>query len=255
MQDRNALFDEVEAAGNRTESASDPEESAESRGRAAAEHPGWGDAGGEGQGDVAAGQGDVAAGQGDAGGEPGGAPAPRSHQRSRCRAPGAGRPRKQARAIAAVVVVALVVAGVVVGSWSWERRDTGDAGATLVDLDVDSMTRDEIQAALDEIVEENMMTISVAPNPVIEADGTVSVRVINDSSNTFDQRFSLIQEQDGQEVVLYESGVIEPGEMVASCEAAGAVAGEAYIEVQAVVDGEDHGNPTRVKVTLVEADE
>ena len=172
--------------------------------------------------------------------------------------PGGGKAKRRTgrtRAVAVLAAAALVIAGIVAGTWAWGSYDAGDAGATLVDLDTENMTRDEIQAALDEIVEANMMTISVAPNPVIYADGTVAVYVVNDESNTFDQRFSLIQEQDGEEVVLYESGLIEPGEMVTSCAAAGAVAGEAYIEIQAVVDGEDHGNPTRVKVTLVEAGE
>ena len=182
------------------------------------------------------------------------------------RAPGAAsdgaappRPRRRRprrlRVAAAVAVAVLVLAGAIAGTWGWASLDAGDAGATLVDLDTESMTREEIQAALDEIVEANMMTISVSPNPVIAEDGTVGVYVVNDESNTFDQRFSLIQELDGEEVVLYESGLIAPGEMVASCEAQGAQAGEAYIEIQAVVDGEDHGNPTRVKVTLVEAGE
>ena len=171
---------------------------------------------------------------------------------------GGGTPR-HARATRAVptpllaALAALCAALVVAGAWWLCLRDDSDPGATLVELDTTSMTREEIVAALDEIVEANMMTISVSPTPTLTSDGLVRVNVVNDASNTFDQVFSLIQENgDGGEVVLYESGVIEPGEVVEWCEAPGAVAGTAYIQIQAVVDGEAHGNPTRVEVTLVE---
>ena len=171
----------------------------------------------------------------------------------RARSGRGGRRGPSARAIVAAVGAVCLLAAAGVGTWLLLAYDDSDAGATLVDLDVENMTHDEIVAALDEVVADNMMTISVAPTCTIGADGSVRVNVINDAGNDFDQTFALIQtDAEGDEVVLYESGVVEPGEQVEYCEAPGAVAGSAFIEIQAVVDGEAHGNPTRVEVTLVE---
>lgn len=168
------------------------------------------------------------------------------------RAGAPGRTRRRNAPIAITAVVGVLLAVIAYGRIQTAAAEARDAGATVSTYE--GMTRDEIQAALNTQTAESMMTISISSRPTISGD-EVAVNVINDEENTFDQRFTLIQEQDGEEVVLYESGVIAPGEAVESCAAAGAQAGEAIVEVQAVEDGEDHGNPTRVEVTLVEADE
>lgn len=152
----------------------------------------------------------------------------------------------RATAVAVAVTIAMMSG---VAAYAYVAARSGDSSAMLISYE--GMSREEIQDELDEIVEENMMTVSVSAQPVLDGE-TVFVNVINDESNTFDQRFTLIQEQDGVEEALYESGVITPGETVESCEAPGIESGTAYVEVQAVVDGEDHGSPTRVEVQIVE---
>lgn len=124
-----------------------------------------------------------------------------------------------------------------------------DAGATVSDYQ--GMTREEIQAELDRTVRDNMMTVSVASRATVDGNGIARINAVNDSANKFSQRFSLIQD----ERVIYESGAVEPGQAIESCHAEGLHAGEAFIEIQAV-DTEslqDHGNPTRVKVEVIES--
>ena len=157
--------------------------------------------------------------------------------------------RRRTARTAAVAIVATIAATSGVAAYAYLDARSDDSGATIISYE--GMTREEIQDELDKIVEENMMTVSVSAQPVLDGE-TVFVNVINDETNTFDQRFTLIQERDGAEEVLYESGVITPGETVESCEAPGVESGTAYVEVQAVVDGEDHGSPTRVEVEIVE---
>ena len=130
-----------------------------------------------------------------------------------------------------------------------EKGTQPDAGATVSDYQ--GMTRDEIQAELDRTVRENMMTISVAARATVDSNDIVRINAVNDKDNKFSQRFSLIQ--DGQ--VVYESGAVEPGQTIESCHAEGIRAGEAFIEIQAVdtESRKDHGNPTRVKVEVIES--
>lgn len=137
-------------------------------------------------------------------------------------------------------------AGVVV--WASDKPAwTNDPGAMITKHE-EGMSREEIQAELDRQVEENMMTVSVAPQPVF-AEGKLHVNVINDETNTFPQRFEVIQ----GERVVYRSGAIKPGETIESCDVDRVEEGEAFIQIQALdaKTKKDHGNPARVKVNVV----
>lgn len=146
-------------------------------------------------------------------------------------------------ALSSLLCTAAALGGLFGGSFS-----KTDPGASITRYK--NLSREEIQDELDRAVEESMMTVSVAPT-VTMSDEKLSVNVINDEGNRFAQRFEVIQNGS----VLYESGRIDPGQTVETCNAPGAETGEAYIQIQAVdlKSGVDHGNPTRVKVSITEA--
>ncbi len=128
---------------------------------------------------------------------------------------------------------------------------TAREGASITDFE--DMTRDEIQAELDRIVQENMMTISVAPTARLSPDGELRVNVINREDNRFGQRFTVIQ----NDRELYRSGIIEPGNAVEYCSAPEAEPGDAQIEIQAIdlETSQEHGSPTCVEIAIVAEDE
>lgn len=158
-----------------------------------------------------------------------------------------GKPRViKIAAIVAVTTIALAACAFAV--WTAMSSPKIDPGATVIQAD-SSMTREEVQAMLDEQVQANMMDISLASEPVLK-DGSLSVNVKNPSSNSFAQRFEVVQ--DGN--VLYESGVIDPGHQVEKCAVSDdAHEGEAMVTIYAVdvETDEDHGNPTSIKVSII----
>lgn len=114
-----------------------------------------------------------------------------------------------------------------------------------------SKSRAEIQAELDQEVQENMMTVSVSPVMNLEADGMLTCNLENDTSNKFAQRFTITQ--NGNTVFISESVV--PGKCITSAKTSGATAGSALIEIQAL-DPETfdaHGSPTVVEVSITSA--
>ena len=101
-------------------------------------------------------------------------------------------------------------------------------------------------------VRDNMMTISVAPVAQLQEGGKLRVNVQNVQDNKFPQRFRVIQNDE----TIYESGVVEAGKTVETCPAGDIQEGEAYIEIQALdaKTYDTHGNPTRVKVRVAQAE-
>lgn len=158
---------------------------------------------------------------------------------------------KRVGSMRALRIVAAMVLVICVFCICWQIAGVAlsDTGATVTQHE--GMTREEIQAELDRTVSENMMTISVAPTATITADGQLRVNVINDRDNRFSQRFTVLQ----NDVAQYESGVIAPGDTVEFCPAGDIEPGDAAIEIQAVdsTTGRDHGNPTRINVTVIRA--
>lgn len=157
--------------------------------------------------------------------------------------------RSQHRKVA-FVVMALVAAVAAVGLFAWQTKPVPETGASV--SSAEGKTREQIQKELDQTVRENMMTISVAPIAQIQEDGTLRVNVKNAKDNKFPQRFRVVQD----EKTLYESGAVDPGKTVEFCQAEGIEEGDAYIEIQALDKKtlDDHGNPTRVKIQVAQAE-
>ena len=149
-----------------------------------------------------------------------------------------------------LVCMAALAATIAAGSAAWSiMAPSWNPDAQAEEASGRARTREEIQAELDEIVRDNMMTVSVSPTPQLDG-ASLRVNVINDESNSFPQRFEVIQ--DGE--TLYRSGAIEPGERVEACEVEGAQPGSATIQVQAL-DAKtlkDHGSPANVNVRVLE---
>ncbi|WP_333790077.1 hypothetical protein [Parolsenella catena] len=147
--------------------------------------------------------------------------------------------------LCAALVAVLAGGGVLAASLLGNRGFTG----AILGRAQEGKTREQIQAELNQEVEDNMMTVSVLPSPRLSSSGVLTVGFENDRSNKFNQRFTLTQ---GDEVI-YESQAIEPGERIDAVRVDDVREGEAVVEVQAVEpDGEsDHGSPTAVQVSVV----
>lgn len=72
---------------------------------------------------------------------------------------------------------------------------------------LDGKSNDEIQAALDEIIEDGSMSISISMNPVfLSGDSEGDLRIENHPNNHYSQRVSITLDETGQEV--YQSGTM-----------------------------------------------
>ena len=161
--------------------------------------------------------------------------------------PPAGPGRRKKLVIACLAIACALVA---VGLYAWQSQPLPEAGTSITKAE--GKTRQEIQDELDAIVRDNMMTISVAPVAQLQAGGKLRVNVQNVTDNKFPQRFRVIQ----NDKTIYESGIVEAGKTVETCPAGEVEEGEAYIEIQALdaKTYDDHGNPTRVKVRVEQAE-
>lgn len=128
-----------------------------------------------------------------------------------------------------VACLAIVCALVAVGLYAWQSQPVPEAGASVTTAE--GKTRQEIQDELDAIVRDNMQNVQ---------------------DNKFPQRFRVIQNDE----TMYESGVVETGKTIETCPAGDIKEGEAYIEIQALDAKtlDSHGNPTRVKVRVEQAE-
>ncbi|WP_293844075.1 hypothetical protein [uncultured Parolsenella sp.] len=154
--------------------------------------------------------------------------------------------RRPVRIVLAVLLALCLVGAGALAAWHF-LAPKADAGATVTSFE--GMSDDEIRAELDRQVEESRMTISVASKPQLQ-NGRVRVNVVNAQDSRFSQIFTL--EQDGK--VLYQSGIVSPGNTVEWVDAADAHTGEATITVSAAdaETGKATGNPQSVTVEIVE---
>ena len=116
------------------------------------------------------------------------------------------------------VCLAIVCALVAVGLYAWQTQPVPEAGASVTTAE----------------------------------GGKLRVNVQNVQDNKFPQRFRVIQNDE----TIYESGIVETGKTVETCPAGDIEEGEAYIEIQALdtKTHDNHGNPTRVKVRVEQAE-
>ena len=126
-----------------------------------------------------------------------------------------------------VACLAIVCALVAVGLYAWQSQPVPEAGASVT-------------------------TAEGAPVAQLQEDGKLRVNVQNVQDNKFPQRFRVIQNDE----TMYESGVVETGKTIETCPAGDIKEGEAYIEIQALDAKtlDSHGNPTRVKVRVEQAE-
>lgn len=166
--------------------------------------------------------------------------------------PAISRERARAASKRVLRVGAVLIALICFGCLAWQIAGLSAGGAGTTITEADGRSREEVQAELDRLVQENMMTVSLAPTAQLDDEGNLRVNVINDEENSFPQRFSVIQ-NDRQ---LYRSSVIEPGECIEFCRVEDIEVGDAYVEIQALDRDTNmpHGNPTRVKVSVVKKD-
>lgn len=154
--------------------------------------------------------------------------------------------RRATKVVLTILLAACLVGAGALVAWHF-LAPRADAGATVTSFE--GMSDDEIRAELDRQVEESRMTISVAAKPQLQ-NGRVRVNVVNAQDSRFSQIFTL--EQDGK--VLYQSGIVSPGNTVEWVDAADAHAGEATITVSAAdaETGKATGNPQSVTVEICE---
>ncbi len=124
-----------------------------------------------------------------------------------------------------------------------------DLTGTILGAAREGKSRAELQAELDQEVQDNMMTVSVLPSPRLSSSGLLEVGFENDAENKFSQRFTLTQ--DGVEI--YRSDPLEPGKRIDSIRLKDVATGKAMVEVQAVdqESGADRGSPTVIEVNVV----
>lgn len=124
-----------------------------------------------------------------------------------------------------------------------------DLTGTILGAAREGKSRAELQAELDQEVQDNMMTVSILPSPRLSSSGLLEVGFENDAENKFSQRFTLTQ--DGVEI--YRSDPLEPGKRIDSIRLKDVATGKAMVEVQAVdqESGADHGSPTAIEVNVV----
>lgn len=141
---------------------------------------------------------------------------------------------------------ALLLAAAALTLWMILPRPSEAGGATIASYE--EMDIDAIQDELDKQVRASMMTVAVSPVCTLQEDGTLSLRVVNDEDNTLAQSFTISQ----NDVVIFESGRVEPGEEVSSCTPEGIVEGSALITVQGLdrETGSPSGSPAAVEVSV-----
>ena len=119
-------------------------------------------------------------------------------------------------------------------------------GAMLIQVD-DSMTDEEIYDMLAE--QATSMKTHVWQAPAINGD-VLSLGFENSASNTYDQAFRVIQ----NDVTIYESFPVKPGESVKDVTCKDARVGKAVVEIFNVVEGTVYGNGVRCEVVIIGTD-
>ena len=170
------------------------------------------------------------------------------HSRLGVRRETAERPLRKKRRWAALGILLVLVLGA--GGAALVLLGGSDLTGAILGSAREGKSRAELQAELDQEVQDNMMTVSVLPSPRLSTSGMLEVGFENDAENKFSQRFTL--SQDGVE--LYRSDPLEPGRRIESIRPKGVSTGKATVEVQAIdqQSGADHGSPTAIEVNVID---
>lgn len=123
--------------------------------------------------------------------------------------------------IALIVVFVLVLGGLlyyimVIQPGSEQPREVvgGKREAEALKGSLEVMTDEEIQQALDNMVEEGMFRISIASSIIALENGPAEVRIENNLSNRYTMQVRIVLAESGEEI--YSTDLIDPGYYIKS---------------------------------------
>ncbi|MBE5803143.1 MAG: hypothetical protein E7316_01355 [Clostridiales bacterium] len=116
--------------------------------------------------------------------------------------------------IALLLVFILLLGGALCYFLLWQPAQHtqvrgGQREAKALQGSLNVMTEDEIQEALNNIVEEGMFRISIASNIIAVEDGLAQVRIENNLQNRYVMQVTLYLDETGEEI--YRTDLIDPG--------------------------------------------
>ena len=120
--------------------------------------------------------------------------------------------KKKFRRIMAVLVVLLML--LLAGLFAWQRYAARQNDAALLESGIkakigqlEDKSNDEIEATLDEIIEEGNLSININANPVFPTgDSTGTLMIENHPNNHYNMRVSITLDDTGEEI--YNSGLM-----------------------------------------------
>lgn len=119
------------------------------------------------------------------------------------------RRKKIRRIVTAIVVILMLLFGAVLG---WRMLNAPDALEMSVRAELGQLegkSNDEIEEALNRVVEEGYMNISINVNPTFvngTSEGTLQIE--NGPANKYNQFVTITRDDTGE--VIYESGILPP---------------------------------------------
>ena len=150
--------------------------------------------------------------------------------------------------------IALIVAGVclllVCGIAGFLLLSSGNSGSGATVGSYDSMSKEEIQAQLDQQARDSMMTISLDMTPTVSENGAkLAVHVENVPENRFSQVVEV--SQGGKTIGSYKG--LKPGEKLDEIDVENCTTGAAVVTISAMDDKTDEasGNPSSFQVDVV----
>jgi len=113
-----------------------------------------------------------------------------------------------------VMVLLMLLCGVLYYIWIYqpaerERTRGGEREAEALMGSINLMTEEEIQEALNNIVEEGMFRISIASNIIAIQGEKAQVRIENNYSNRYVMQVKILLDETGEEI--YSTDLIDPG--------------------------------------------
>ena len=120
--------------------------------------------------------------------------------------------KKQFRRIMAILVVLLML--LLAGLFAWQRYAAQQKDAALLESGIkakigqlEDKSNDEIEATLDEIIEEGNLSININANPVFPTgDSAGTLMIENHPNNHYNMRVSITLDDTGEEI--YNSGLM-----------------------------------------------
>ena len=154
---------------------------------------------------------------------------------------------KLKRRIVPFLLLALALVCCVGGFVWYQMQPKGETGSYIIPKG--EMTDEEAQKLVNDQTERSRITVSIRPSQELRKDGSLHVNfVVEEPNNGLSERLEI--EQDGK--IIYKSGVVRPGNMIAWGESHGAKEGPAIATVYAVdEDGNDTGNPASAEIEIV----